>query len=152
MDAISQTNAKRDGDDLIINGQKVWISSGMQADWICLLANTSEGNPHKNKSLIIVPLNSKGTTLAISFHKYSRPFVLMTFELYRRLKEQDKENRAEMQRLGSHILRGRPRTSYEHYWGGWKRLSVPDASVSRGATIHGPQRSQILRPYSLNHN
>ncbi len=32
----------------------------MQADWCCLLANTSEGKVHENKSLIIVPMDAKG--------------------------------------------------------------------------------------------
>lgn len=55
-----QTNAVRRGDDLIINGQKIWITNGIKADWALLLANTSEGPPHKNKSLICVPLNLPG--------------------------------------------------------------------------------------------
>ena len=55
--------ARRDGDDYVINGQKMWISTGMQADWMCMLVNTGEENgPHRNKSLIVVPLNSKGIT------------------------------------------------------------------------------------------
>lgn len=32
----------------------------MKADWVLLIANTSEGPPHKNKSLICVPLNVPG--------------------------------------------------------------------------------------------
>jgi len=40
----------------------MWITNGLQADWCCLLANTSEGSPHKNKSLIIVPLGASGVT------------------------------------------------------------------------------------------
>ncbi|XP_021964576.1 probable acyl-CoA dehydrogenase 6 [Folsomia candida] len=55
-----KTSAVRTGDDLIINGQKTWITNGLKADWICLLANTSQGSAHKNKSLICVPMNSKG--------------------------------------------------------------------------------------------
>ena len=47
-------------DDLVINGSKMWITTGTQADWMCLLANTSDGPPHKNKSLICLPMNSKG--------------------------------------------------------------------------------------------
>lgn len=57
-----QTRAERKGDDLIINGQKMWTTNGCQADWICLLANTNKGPPHKNKSLICVPMNTKGLT------------------------------------------------------------------------------------------
>jgi len=58
--ASIKTTAKRQGDDLIINGQKMWITNSLQADWICLLCNTSDGNSYKNKSLVCVPMNSKG--------------------------------------------------------------------------------------------
>ena len=51
-------------DDLVINGSKMWITNGMQADWMCLLANTSEGDPHRNKSLICLPMDSKGISTA----------------------------------------------------------------------------------------
>ena len=60
--ASLKTTAKRDGDDYLINGSKMWITNGMKADWCCLLANTSEGAPHKNKSLIIVPMDAAGIT------------------------------------------------------------------------------------------
>ena len=42
--AANTTSAIRRGDDLIINGQKMWITNAFQADWMCLLANTSEGH------------------------------------------------------------------------------------------------------------
>jgi citronellyl-CoA dehydrogenase len=58
--AAIKTHARRDGDDYIINGGKMWITNGMMADWCCLLVNTSQGAPHKNKSLIMVPMDSKG--------------------------------------------------------------------------------------------
>ena len=51
---------KRGTDDYIINGSKMWTTSGLQADWMCLLANTSEGNPHRNKSLICLPMDASG--------------------------------------------------------------------------------------------
>jgi citronellyl-CoA dehydrogenase len=60
--AAVKTSAKKDGDDYLINGSKMWITNGLQADWCCLLANTSEGPVHKNKSLIIVRLDSPGVT------------------------------------------------------------------------------------------
>jgi citronellyl-CoA dehydrogenase len=60
--AAVKTRARIDGGDYVIDGSKMWITSGLQADWCCLLANTSEGAPHKNKSLIIVPLNAEGVT------------------------------------------------------------------------------------------
>ncbi len=58
--AAIKTTAKKDGSDYVINGSKMWITNGMKADWCCLLANTSEGAPHKNKSLIMVPLDAPG--------------------------------------------------------------------------------------------
>ncbi|MEX0582520.1 MAG: acyl-CoA dehydrogenase family protein [Sneathiella sp.] len=68
--AGTRTYARRDGDDYVINGTKMWITNGVQGDWICLLANTSdEGGPHRNKSLIIVPLKTKGVSVARKLDK-----------------------------------------------------------------------------------
>jgi citronellyl-CoA dehydrogenase len=60
--AALKTTARTEGDDYVINGSKMWITNAMQADWCCLLANTSEGKVHANKSLIIVPMDAKGIT------------------------------------------------------------------------------------------
>jgi citronellyl-CoA dehydrogenase len=67
--ASIKTSARKDGDDYIINGGKMWITNGSQADWICLLTNTSDDAPHKNKSLICVPMKSKGVTVARTLKK-----------------------------------------------------------------------------------
>ncbi|MEZ0312500.1 MAG: acyl-CoA dehydrogenase family protein [Myxococcota bacterium] len=58
-----KTTAVKDGSDYVINGGKMWITNGTQADWICLLANTGEGPSHKNKSLICVPMKTRGITI-----------------------------------------------------------------------------------------
>lgn len=50
----------KDGDEYVINGGKMWTTNGTQADWMCLLANTSDGPPHRNKSLICLPMNLPG--------------------------------------------------------------------------------------------
>ena len=63
------TTARRSGDDLIINGTKMWISNGAQADWMCLLANTREGAPHRNKSLICLPMKTPGVKVAKKIKK-----------------------------------------------------------------------------------
>ncbi|MDO9196611.1 acyl-CoA dehydrogenase family protein [Rhodoferax sp.] len=60
--AALKTTARKDGSDYLINGSKMWITNGMQADWCCLLANTSDAPAHKNKSLIMVRLDSPGVT------------------------------------------------------------------------------------------
>ncbi|HEX2463550.1 MAG TPA: acyl-CoA dehydrogenase family protein [Thermoanaerobaculia bacterium] len=67
--ASVKTFARKDGDDYVIRGEKMWITNGTQADWMCCLANTSEGAAHRNKSLIIVPLDEKGVDRTTKLHK-----------------------------------------------------------------------------------
>ncbi len=73
--ASIKTTAKKDGDDYIINGGKMWTTSGTQADWMCLLANTGDGPKHQNKTLICLPLKDekgkhrKGVTVARKLNK-----------------------------------------------------------------------------------
>ncbi len=52
--------ARKDGDDYVITGQKMWITNSLQADWMCMLVNTGDGPTHKNKSLVMVPLRENG--------------------------------------------------------------------------------------------
>ncbi|MBR2813673.1 MAG: acyl-CoA dehydrogenase family protein [Reyranella sp.] len=58
--ASIKTTARKDGDDYVINGSKMWITNGTQADWMCLLANTGGDDVHRNKSLICLPLRENG--------------------------------------------------------------------------------------------
>jgi citronellyl-CoA dehydrogenase len=67
--AAIKTNARSDGDDYVINGGKMWITNGAQADWICLLVNTGDGPVHRNKTLICVPMKSKGVQVARTLDK-----------------------------------------------------------------------------------
>ncbi|MCR5855889.1 acyl-CoA dehydrogenase family protein [Mesorhizobium sp. J428] len=60
--SAAKTSARKDGGDYVITGQKMWITNGLKADWCCLLANTSDGPAHKNKSLICVPMDARGIT------------------------------------------------------------------------------------------
>jgi len=67
--ASIKTTARSDGDDYVINGGKMWITNGTQADWMCLLANTDEGPVHRNKSLICLPMKTKGVEIARKLDK-----------------------------------------------------------------------------------
>ncbi|MEP7056289.1 MAG: acyl-CoA dehydrogenase family protein [Caldimonas sp.] len=67
--ASIRTSARKDGGDYVINGAKMWITNSLQADWMCLLANTSDGAAHKNKSLIVVPMDTPGITKAPKIRK-----------------------------------------------------------------------------------
>jgi citronellyl-CoA dehydrogenase len=67
--ASIRTTARKDGGDYVINGAKMWITNSLQADWMCLLANTSQGAAHKNKSLIVLPMKTKGVSVAQKIRK-----------------------------------------------------------------------------------
>ncbi|MCF5702920.1 citronellyl-CoA dehydrogenase [Pseudomonas syringae] len=64
-----KTTARKDSDDYVINGSKMWITNSPSADFICLLANTSDDKPHINKSLIMVPMNTPGISLSSHLDK-----------------------------------------------------------------------------------
>uniref|UniRef100_A0A3Q3XP80 Uncharacterized protein n=1 Tax=Mola mola TaxID=94237 RepID=A0A3Q3XP80_MOLML len=64
-----KTKAVKKGDEYVINGGKMWTTNGTQADWMCLLANTSDGPPHRNKSLICLPMNLPGVHVARKIDK-----------------------------------------------------------------------------------
>ena len=64
-----KTFGKKRGDDYIINGQKMWITNATQADFFCTLINTSDGTPHKNKSLVIIPAKTTGVNIGEKIDK-----------------------------------------------------------------------------------
>jgi citronellyl-CoA dehydrogenase len=67
--ASVRTTARADGGDYVIDGGKMWITSGMQADWMCCLLLTGGEHPHRNKSLVVVPLDAPGVTRSRALHK-----------------------------------------------------------------------------------
>jgi 3-oxocholest-4-en-26-oyl-CoA dehydrogenase alpha subunit len=64
--ASLRTTAVRDGDEYVINGQKIWTSLADHADYIWLAARTNQdpkAPPHKSISMIIVPAKSAGLSI-----------------------------------------------------------------------------------------
>jgi citronellyl-CoA dehydrogenase len=60
--AAIRTHARAEGGEWVINGGKMWITNGLKADWCCLLVNTGDGPSHRNKSLLVVPMDAAGIT------------------------------------------------------------------------------------------
>jgi acyl-CoA dehydrogenase len=58
--AALRTTARRDGADYVIDGEKVFITSGMRADFITVAVRTGEGKGAGGISMILVPGNSPG--------------------------------------------------------------------------------------------
>ncbi|MCA9024563.1 MAG: acyl-CoA dehydrogenase family protein [Planctomycetaceae bacterium] len=58
--AAIRTKAVRDGNDYVINGSKLYITNGVQADFIVLLAKTSQHPGYRSMSLIVVPTDTEG--------------------------------------------------------------------------------------------
>jgi alkylation response protein AidB-like acyl-CoA dehydrogenase len=62
--ASANTRAVRDGDDYVINGQKIWTTLAHMSQYMLLLARTDPDAPkHKGLSYFIVPMNAPGVTV-----------------------------------------------------------------------------------------
>jgi citronellyl-CoA dehydrogenase len=64
-----RTRARRDGEDWVINGSKMFITNSLQADWICTLVRTSDEGGYRGMSQIIVPTDSPGFKVAKKLDK-----------------------------------------------------------------------------------
>jgi alkylation response protein AidB-like acyl-CoA dehydrogenase len=80
--AALETRAVRDGDEYVVNGQKIWTSNAHVADKILLLARTDQDVPkHKGISALIVDMKAPGVTIqGIENMAYRRDFNQVFFE------------------------------------------------------------------------
>lgn len=62
--ASLQTKAVLDGDDFVVNGQKIWTSLGQYADWCILLVRSDPNAPkHRGISYLLVDMHTPGITV-----------------------------------------------------------------------------------------
>jgi citronellyl-CoA dehydrogenase len=66
--AAIKTRARIDGDDLVISGQKLWITNGTRCDYIVLAVRTGEEG-HKGISLVLFPTKTKGFSVGKKLKK-----------------------------------------------------------------------------------
>ena len=64
-----KTRAARDGDDWVIDGSKLYITNGVQADWLCLLARTSDEGGARGFSQSVVPTATPGVAVSRKLDK-----------------------------------------------------------------------------------
>lgn len=61
-------DARRDGDDFVLNGEKTWISNGGIADFYCVFARTGEAPGAKGLSAFVIPAGISGFEIAERLH------------------------------------------------------------------------------------
>ena len=64
-----RTRAVRDGDHWVINGSKLFITNGVQSDWLCLLARTSDEGGYRGMSQIVFPTDTPGFSVSRKLDK-----------------------------------------------------------------------------------
>lgn len=67
--AAIQTTARKDGDDWVINGRKIFITNGVRADFITLVARTGDKKGYKGFSLFLVDKGTPGFTVTRKLDK-----------------------------------------------------------------------------------
>ncbi len=81
--AAIRTRAVPDGDDYLINGAKMWITNGTQADFITLLTRTGGERGFRGMSLIVVPTDTPGFSVSRKLEKlgnHASDTAILTFE------------------------------------------------------------------------
>ncbi|MGC8462624.1 MAG: acyl-CoA dehydrogenase family protein [Acidimicrobiales bacterium] len=64
-----RTRAVRDGDEWVVNGTKLYITNGTQADWLCLLVRTSDEGGFRGMSQIVFPTDTPGFSVSRKLDK-----------------------------------------------------------------------------------
>ena len=84
--AAIRTRAVADEDDYVINGSKMWITNGTQADFITLLVRTGGERGFRGMSLIVVPTTTPGFSVSRKLEKlgnHASDTAILTFEAVR---------------------------------------------------------------------
>ncbi|HET8541681.1 MAG TPA: acyl-CoA dehydrogenase family protein [Anaeromyxobacter sp.] len=70
--AAIRTTARRDGDDLVVNGSKMWITNGARADFLTMAVRTG-GEGYGGISLLLFPTDTKGFQVSRKLEKVGNP-------------------------------------------------------------------------------
>ena len=128
--ANAQTKAVRDGDEWVINGQKMFTTNGHIADYVFLLTRTNpDVAKHKGLTMFLVPMDQPGRRVPGRVHAVRRAHEHHLLQ-----------RRARARRLPHR--RGRRRLERDD--GGRSRTSTPVATAHRMRRLH-PRRRGVGR-------
>ena len=79
--AALRTRAVRDGDDWVVNGQKLWSTGGDKAEYMWLAVRTDpDAKKHAGISVLMVDLRSPGVTIRPSLALYGKTFSAQFYD------------------------------------------------------------------------
>lgn len=84
--AAISTRATVDGDHYVIDGAKMWITNGTQADFVVALCRTSDDGGYRGMSLIVIPTDAPGFAVGKKLRKlgnHSSDTGLLNFDQVR---------------------------------------------------------------------
>jgi len=140
-----QTRAVRDGDEYIINGQKVWTSAAHRSRWCWLMARTDPNalKKHRGLSLFIVDMKSPGVTVSPLLNYYGRHHFNEVFFDNVRIPASNlvgEENKGWYQLMQA--LAFERRSTAPITYGGFKRLLEELVEYSKDTQYEGSPLSQ----------
>ncbi len=109
-----RTAAVRDGDDFVVNGQKVWTSGAHDSDVLLTFVRTDPEAPkHKGVSVLLIPTDTPGVECRPFAYVYdSRPSRLQRGVLHRRSSSRREPGRSSRRRLARGERFARARTHF----------------------------------------
>ena len=136
--ASLRTRAVRDGDDFVVNGQKVWTSGAHDADFLLTFVRTDPDAPkHKGISVLIIPTDLPGVVLPAVRRPLRRGEQgLQRGVLHRRAGARREPRRPAQRRLGGGQRIARPRAHHDV-----ARLRRPDRQHDRRLPAARPRSS-----------
>ena len=151
--ASLRTSAEEDGDDYLINGQKIWTSGADKADWMfCLVRTDPDASKHDGISFILFDMRTEGVTVKpILLISGKSPFCETFLDNVRVPKENLVHERGKGWTVGKRLLQYE-RSSIGGIGGGQRTKTIEDYALDYvGKDSLGRINDAMLRSSVLDH-
>ena len=151
--ASLRTSAVEDGDDFIVNGQKIWTSGADNADWMfCLVRTDFDAPKHDGISFVLFDMTTPGITVKpiLLISGYS-PFCETFFDNVRVPKSNLVHELNKGWTVGKRLLQ-HERSMIGGIGGGQKTTSIEEYALQyAGTDVNGKVADPVLRNRILSH-